>query len=174
LADKRTLSFGHGPMETNLAQLARAYLVFANDGAIPPLKLVKNMPTYEQNTQVFSKKSTDKIASLLDAVASWKGSGYRARVRGYDVAGKTGTAEMVVNGRYHKDGAKRTFFTGFVPVKKPKYIMAVRLDYPKKCYNYYHPEKLNSCEGSNSAAIVFSDAMERILTNDDSIQVSLK
>ena len=174
LADKRTLSFGHGPMETNLAQLARAYLVFANDGAIPPLKLVKNMPTYEQNTQVFSKKSTDKIASLLDAVASWKGSGYRARVKGYDVAGKTGTAEMVVNGRYHKDGAKRTFFTGFVPVKKPKYIMAVRLDYPKKCYNYYHPEKLNSCEGSNSAAIVFSDTMERILTNDDSIQVSLR
>ena len=174
LADKRTLSFGHGPMETNLAQLARAYLVFANDGAIPPLKLVKNMPTYEQNTQVFSKKTTDKIATLLDSVASWDGSGYRARVKGYDVAGKTGTAEMVVNGRYHKDGAKRTFFTGFVPVKKPKYIMAVRLDYPKKCYNYYHPEKLNSCEGSNSAAIVFSDTMERILTNDDSIQVSLK
>jgi cell division protein FtsI (penicillin-binding protein 3) len=36
--------------------------------------------------------------------------------------------EMVINGRYNKNGAKRTFFTGFVPVKKPKYIMAVRLE----------------------------------------------
>jgi len=42
LADKRSLSFGHGPMNTNLAQLARAYLVFANDGALPSLKLLKD------------------------------------------------------------------------------------------------------------------------------------
>ena len=174
LADKRTLSFGYGPMNTNLAQLARAYLVFANDGAIPPLKLIKNMPTYEQNTQVFSKKSTDKIANLLDSVASWGGSGYRASIKGYDVAGKTGTAEMIVNGSYNKDGAKRTFFTGFVPVKKPKYIMAIRLDHPKKCYNYYNPDKLNKCGGANSAAIVFSDTMKHILTSDNSIKLSLK
>ncbi len=174
LADKRTLSFGYGPMNANLAQLARAYLVFANDGAIPPLKLIKNMPTYEQNTQVFSKKSTDKIANLLDSVASWDGSGYRASIEGYDVAGKTGTAEMIVNGSYNKDGAKRTFFTGFVPVKKPKYIMAIRLDHPKKCYNYYNPDKLNKCGGSNSAAIVFSDTMKHILTSDNSIKLSLK
>ena len=173
LSDKRTLSFGHGPMETNLAQLARAYLVFSNEGAIPSLKLIKNMPSYEQNTQVFSKAATDKIATLLDAVASWKGSGYRARIKGYDIAGKTGTAEMVVDGKYHKKGAKRTFFTGFVPVKNPKYIMAVRLDYPKKCYVYKRPDLKNSCEGSNSAAMVFSDTMKNILTNDDSIKLSL-
>jgi cell division protein FtsI (penicillin-binding protein 3) len=48
--------------------------------------------------------------------------------KGYSVAGKTGTAEMVINGRYNKNGAKRTFFTGFVSVKKPKYIMA-RMSY---------------------------------------------
>ncbi len=174
LVDKHTLSFGHGPMETNLAQLARAYLVFANGGAVPPLKLVKNMPTYEQNTQVFSKQATDKIATLLNAVVSWKGSGYRARIKGYDVAGKTGTAEMVVNGKYHKEGAKRTFFTGFVPVKNPKYIMAVRLDYPKKCYVYKRPDLKNSCEGSNSAAMVFKDTMERILSNDDAIKLKIE
>jgi cell division protein FtsI (penicillin-binding protein 3) len=173
LADKRTLSFGHGPMETNLAQLAKAYLVFANEGAVPALKLVKNMPSYEQTTQVFSKEATSKIANLLDAVASWKGSGYRARIKGYNVAGKTGTAEMVVNGKYHKKGAKRTFFTGFVPVKNPKYIMAIRLDYPKKCYVYKRPNLKNRCEGSNSAAMVFSDTMKHILTNDTSVKLSL-
>ncbi len=172
LSDKRSLSFGHGPMETNLAQLARAYLVFANEGAIPSLKLIKNASNYENTVQVFNKESTDKIAELLDSVASWKGSGYRARIKGYDVAGKTGTAEMVVNGRYNKDGAKRTFFTGFVPVKQPKYIMAVRLDYPKKCYVYKRPDLKNKCEGSNSASMVFHDAMKNILSNDKSIQLS--
>ena len=171
LSDKRALSFGHGPMETNLAQLARAYLVFANDGQIPPLKLIKGVNIDNTSTQVFSKKTTDKIAQLLDSVASWEGSGYRARIKGYDVAGKTGTAEMVVDGRYNKKGAKRTFFTGFVPVKNPKYIMAVRLDHPKKCYTYYDPSIRNKCEGSNSAAMVFKDAMSGILNTDQSIQL---
>jgi len=174
LADKRALSFGHGPMETNLAQLARAYLVFANEGSIPPLKLIKGININEEKTQVFSKSATRKIAKILDAVVSWKGSGYRARIKGYDIAGKTGTAEMVVNGQYNKKGAKRTFFTGFVPVKKPKYIMAVRLDYPKKCYTYWDPNKRNKCEGSNSAAIVFKDAMENILASDQSIKLMAK
>jgi len=174
LADKRTLSFGYGPMNTNLAQLARAYLVFANEGAIPPLKLIKDANTFDETIQVFSKDATHKIANLLDSVVSWKGSGYRARIKGYDVAGKTGTAEMVVNGGYNKKGAKRTFFTGFVPVKKPKYIMAIRLDHPKKCYNYYYPDKRNKCGGANSAAMTFKDAMENILTSDQSIKLLAK
>ena len=160
-------------METNLAQLARAYLVFANDGAIPALRLVKGVNIDESVTQVFSKKSTQKIADILDSV-TLKGSGYRAQIKGYDVAGKTGTAEMVVNGRYNKKGAKRTFFTGFVPTKKPKYIMAVRLDHPKKCYTSWDPSVRNKCGGSNSASMVFKDAMENILTADQSIKLLAK
>ncbi|SMN10743.1 Cell division protein FtsI [Peptidoglycan synthetase] [uncultured Candidatus Thioglobus sp.] len=171
LSDKHALSFGHGPMEANLAQLARAYLVFANDGAVPPLKLIQGVNTYEQTVQVFTKDVTRKIANLLDAVVSWKGSGYRARIKGYNVAGKTGTAEIVTNGRYNKEGQKRTFFTGFVPVKNPKYIMAVSLDYPKNCYSYYKPTQKTSCEGSNSAAMVFQEAMENTLTADQSIKL---
>ncbi|BAS67437.1 peptidoglycan D,D-transpeptidase FtsI family protein [Bathymodiolus septemdierum thioautotrophic gill symbiont] len=173
-SSKRTLSYGYGPMQTNLAQLARAYLVFANNGAIPPLKLVKGVSTYQEKTQVFNKASTDKIASLLDAVVSLKGSGYRARIKGYNIAGKTGTAEMLINGKYNKDGAKRTFFVGFVPVKKPKYIMVVRLDYPKECYANWNPKLKISCEGSNSAAIVFKEAMENILSSDQSIKRTIK
>ena len=170
LTDKRSVSFGHGPMNTNLAQLARAYLVFANDGALPALKLIKDGNIDTKKQQVFSPESTKRIAEILDSVASIKGSGYRAIIDGYDVAGKTGTAEMVIDGKYSKEGQKRTYFVGFSPVINPKYIIAVRLDYPKKCFVYWDPTLRNRCEGSNSAAMAFKVAMERILVNDLEIQ----
>ena len=170
LTDKRSVSFGHGPMNTNLAQLARAYLVFANDGALPALKLIKDGNIDTKKQQVFSPESTKRIAEILDSVASMKGSGYRAIIDGYDVAGKTGTAEMVIDGKYSKEGQKRTYFVGFSPVINPKYIIAVRLDYPKKCFVYWDPTLRNRCEGSNSAAMAFKVAMERILINDLEIQ----
>jgi len=170
LTDKRSVSFGHGPMNTNLAQLARAYLVFANDGALPALKLIKDGNIDTKKKQVFSPESTKRISEILDSVASMKGSGYRAIIDGYDVAGKTGTAEMVIDGKYSKEGQKRTYFVGFSPVINPKYIIAVRLDYPKKCFVYWDPTLRNRCEGSNSAAMAFKVAMERILVNDLEIQ----
>ena len=170
LADKRSLSFGHGPMNTNLAQLARAYLLFANDGALPALKLIKDGNIDTKKQQVFSPESTKRIAEILDSVASMEGSGYRAIIDGYDVAGKTGTAEMVIDGKYSKEGEKRTYFVGFSPVINPKYIIAVRLDYPKKCFVSWDPTLRNRCEGSNSAAMTFKVAMERILNNDLEIQ----
>jgi len=170
LSDKRSLSFGHGPMTTNLAQLARAYLVFVNDGALPTLKLIKDGNIDTQKQQVFRPESTKRIAEILDSVASMQGSGYRAIIDGYDVAGKTGTAEMVIGGEYSKDGAKRTYFVGFSPVINPKYIIAVRIDYPKKCFASWDPTIKIRCLGSNSASIAFKKAMERILVNDLEIQ----
>ena len=169
LADKRSISFGHGPMNTNLAQLARAYLVFANEGALPSLKLLKMDNQNETFAQVFTPESTKRISQILDSVASDNGSGYRAVIDGYSVAGKTGTAEMVIDGQYNKDGAKRTYFVGYSPADKPKYIMAVRLDYPKKCFVSWNPTMRNRCEGSNSASMAFKKAMERILINDPEI-----
>ena len=168
-SDKRSLSFGHGPMTTNLAQLARAYLIFANEGAIPSLKLIKTENNNESFEQVFTPESTKRISEILDSVASDNGSGYRAVIDGYSVAGKTGTAEMVIDGQYSKDGAKRTYFVGYSPAEKPKYIMAVRLDYPKKCFVSWDPTLRNRCEGSNSASMAFQKAMQRILINDSEI-----
>jgi len=168
-SDKRSLSFGHGPMTTNLAQLARAYLVFANEGSIPSLKLIKTEIDDNTLEPVFSPKSTKRISEILDSVASLKGSGYRTIIDGYSVAGKTGTAEMVIDGQYNKDGAKRTYFVGYSPAENPKYIMAIRLDYPKKCFYFNNPEMKIKCEGSNSAAIAFQQAMQRILINDTEI-----
>ena len=168
-SDKRSLSFGHGPMTTNLAQLARAYLVFANEGAIPSLKLIKTENYNDSLVQVFTPESTNRISEILDSVASDNGSGYRAVIDGYSIAGKTGTAEMVIDGKYSKDGAKRTYFVGYTPADKPKYIMAVRLDHPKKCFVSWDPTLRNRCEGSNSASMAFQKAMQRILINDSEI-----
>ena len=173
-SDRRSLSFGHGPMTTNLAQLARAYLVFANEGAIPSLKLIKSENNNESLEQVFSAESTKRISEILDSVASDNGSGYRAVIDGYSIAGKTGTAEMVIDGQYSKDGAKRTYFVGYSPAEKPKYIMAVRLDYPKKCFVSWDPTLRNRCEGSNSAAIAFQKAMKRILINDSEMNAQVE
>jgi len=168
-SDKRSLSFGHGPMTTNLAQLARAYLVFANEGSIPSLKLIKTENYNDSLEQVFTPESTKRISEILDSVASDNGSGYRAVIDGYSIAGKTGTAEMVIDGKYSKDGAKRTYFVGYSPADKPKYIMAVRLDHPKKCFVSWDPTLRNRCEGSNSASMAFQKAMQRILINDSEI-----
>ena len=168
-SDKRSLSFGHGPMTTNIAQLARAYLVFANEGSIPSLKLIKTENYNDSLEQVFTPESTKRISEILDSVASDNGSGYRAVIDGYSIAGKTGTAEMVIDGKYSKDGAKRTYFVGYSPADKPKYIMAVRLDHPKKCFVSWDPTLRNRCEGSNSASMAFQKAMQRILINDSEI-----
>ena len=173
-SDRRSLSFGHGPMTTNLAQLARAYLVFANEGAIPSLKLIKSENNNESLEQVFTAESTKRISEILDSVASDNGSGYRAVIDGYSIAGKTGTAEMVIDGQYSKDGAKRTYFVGYSPAEKPKYIMAVRLDYPKKCFVSWDPTLRNRCEGSNSAAMAFQKAMKRILINDSEMNAQVE
>ena len=173
-SDRRSLSFGHGPMTTNLAQLARAYLVFANEGAIPSLKLIKSENYNEPLEQVFTAESTKRISEILDSVASDNGSGYRAVIDGYSIAGKTGTAEMVIDGQYSKDGAKRTYFVGYSPAEKPKYIMAVRLDYPKKCFVSWDPTLRNRCEGSNSAAMAFQKAMKRILINDSEMNAQVE
>ena len=168
-SDKRSLSFGHGPMTTNLAQLARAYLVFANEGSMPSLKLIKSEYHNDSLEDIFTPESTKRISEILDSVAADNGSGDRAVIDGYSVAGKTGTAEMVIDGQYSKDGAKRTYFVGYSPAAKPKYIMAVRLDHPKKCFVSWDPTLRNRCEGSNSAAMAFQKAMQRILINDSEI-----
>jgi len=128
--------------------------------------LLKNFNIYTDTIQVFSPKSTSRIAELLDSVVSKNGSGYRAQISGHSVAGKTGTAELLVDGKYNKQGKKRTFFVGFTPVQKPKYIMAVRLEYPKKCYSFWDKHKRSPCQGSNSAAMVFQVAMRNVLEQD--------
>jgi len=166
-SDKLTASYGYGPMNTNLAQLARAYLVFGNEGKIPNLKLINGFSTLDNNTQVFKKETVKKIAKHLDDVVSWEGSGYRARIKGHHIAGKTGTVnKRLETGGYSKKNMHDTFFSGFSPVDQPKYFMTIHLNQPKKCFRY-KSNKPFKCEGSNSASMVFKEAMEKILNNGE-------
>ena len=164
-ADKRTASFGYGPMNTNLAQLARAYLVFGNEGSMPRLKLFQNFNKFdEDNVKVFKRETVSNIANHLKAVVE-NGSGYRAKMRGHEVAGKTGTVDVrLASGGYSKKGNVNTYFSGFSPVENPKYFMSINLNKPKKCFRGY-TNKPFKCEGSNSAAIAFNEAMNKILNN---------
>ena len=165
-SDKLTASFGYGPMNANLAQLARAYLVFGNEGKIPNLKLINDFKIPNENAQVFKKETIKKIAKHLDAVVSIDGSGYRARIKGHHVAGKTGTVnKRLETGGYSIKGKHDTFFSGFSPVEKPKYFMTIHLNQPKKCYRHKSTKPFK-CEGSNSASMVFQEAMDKILNND--------
>jgi len=171
-SDKLTASYGYGPMNTNLAQLARAYLVFGNDGKIPDLKLINDFNALNENTQVFKKETVKKIAEHLNDVVSLEGSGYRARIKGHSVAGKTGTVnKRLETGGYSKKGKHDTFFSGFSPVDKPKYFMTIHLNQPKKCY-VYRSTKPFKCEGSNSASMVFKEAMSKILNIENSYVIS--
>jgi len=166
-SDKRTASYGYGPMNTNLAQLARAYLVFGNEGSMPRLKLFQNFNKLdEENVKVFKKETVSNIANHLQDVVE-DGSGYRAKMRGHKVAGKTGTVDVrLASGGYSKKGNVNTYFAGFSPVDRPKYFMAINLNKPKKCFRGY-TNKPYKCEGSNSAAIVFNEAMNKILNNSN-------
>jgi len=153
--------------------LARAYLVFGNEGSMPRLKLFQNFNKFDKdNVKVFKKETVKKIAKHLDAVVSLDGSGYRARIKGHNVAGKTGTVnKRLETGGYSKKGKHDTFFSGFSPVDEPRFFMTIHLNQPKKCFKYMST-KPYKCEGSNSASMVFKEAMMKILNARDLYAVS--
>ncbi len=152
-SDKYTITFGYGPMNATLAQLARAYLVFLNDGAITDLKIIKDNKKTKFK-QVFSKESILEMVKILDSTVSDTASGYAAQIKDYDIAGKTGTTQLLnKNGKGYDKDRHGTFFAGFVPAYKPKYLMIVNINNPKT----------RVAEGSNIAAPVFKNAMVNIL-----------
>ena len=83
------------------------------------------------------------------------GTGKAAKVENIEVAGKTGTAQKLINGKY-SNKVHIASFVGFAPIKKPKYIIAVMIDNPKKG-SYY---------GGGVAAPVFSNILKQILNNE--------
>ncbi len=152
-SDKYTITFGYGPMNATLAQLAKAYLVFLNNGAITELKIIKDNKKAKFR-QIFSKKSTLEVVKMLDSTVSNIASGYAAQIKGYDIAGKTGTTQLLnKNGTGYDKHRHGTFFAGFVPAYKPKYLMIVNINNPKT----------SIAEGSNIAAPIFKKAMINIL-----------
>ncbi len=125
-----TISFGHGVSTTPL-QTAVAGAALVNGGKlIDPTFLPRNRSEADDIAKTVIKKSTsDNVRFLLDFNGS-KGSGRAARVPGYDVGSKTGTADKVVHGRYSNTLNFNTFLAAF-PIDNPQYIIMTFCDEPK-------------------------------------------
>jgi len=125
--EKATMAFGHG-ISVSLLQLAHAYSAIANDGVLPPLTLVKRQET-AIGQRVMSEKTADDLLAMLEKVTQDGGTAPQARVVGYRVAGKTGTAHKLVNGSYAGDKYIASF-VGMAPASDPRLVVAVMIDEP--------------------------------------------
>jgi cell division protein FtsI (penicillin-binding protein 3) len=148
--EQATMAYGHG-ISVSLIQLARAYTVFARDGDLAPLSLLKaGAPAAGQ--RVFSPEVARALRDMLESAVQPGGTAPRARIVGWRVGGKTGTAHKQENGGYaaHKYASS---FVGFAPVSDPRLVIAVMLDEPSGGQYY----------GGQVAAPVFSQVMQGAL-----------
>lgn len=150
--EQATMSYGHG-ISASLMQLARAYTLFATDGELKPVTLLKrDMPAVGQ--KVISRETAQSVREMLELAVQPEGTGNNARISGYRIAGKTGTAHKRLKDQkgYAKDRYISSF-VGFAPASDPRVIIAVMIDEPSSG-NYY---------GGTVAAPVFSRVMEGAL-----------
>lgn len=128
--EQATISYGHG-VTVSLLQMVRAYTALARQGDVIDLTLFKRSPDeVVTGTPVFKPETARRMrAMMMDTVRSG-GTASNVRVAGYTVAGKTGTANKVKNGRYSRDVVAS--FVGIVPATNPRFIVAVMVDEPKK------------------------------------------
>ncbi|MBA3660265.1 MAG: penicillin-binding protein 2 [Gammaproteobacteria bacterium] len=131
-----TLGFGYGLAVTPL-QLARAYSVLANGGIKKPVTLLK-VNQAPQGELVMKKKVADEMLQLLEAVLNKGGTGTAARIPGYRIAGKTGTAKLVGEQGYQKHRYESSF-VGIAPLSHPRVIVAVVIHDPQGKQYYGGP-----------------------------------
>ena len=133
-----TASFGHG-ITTTLLQLAKGYSIITNGGYdIKPTLIKKPIKNKTQKNRLLKEGVSEKVNTILRKIVSTKeGTAEFANVNGYEVGGKTGTAQKSVNGVYSKN--KVNTFVSIFPTSKPKYVFIVLLDEPKPNKEYiYH------------------------------------
>lgn len=166
---RRFAGYGYGIAVTPL-QLAMAYAAIANNGVLNKAYIVKNIFNTEGKAilenkpqkirNIVSELTAQKVKELLVNVVD-NGTGINAKIPGIKIAGKTGTAQQLVNGSY-KEKKYTASFAGFFPADNPKLAMVVILDKPLN--NYY---------GGSVAAPIFRNIAQRwismlpnILLND--------
>ena len=133
-----TSSFGHGITTTPL-QLVKAYSIITNGGYnIKPTLIKKNLKKSYTKKRILNEEVSNKINPILRKVVSTdEGTAHFADVEGYQVGGKTGTADKARYGGYSKD--KINTFVSIFPISNPKYVLLVLLDEPKPSKEYvYH------------------------------------
>jgi cell division protein FtsI (penicillin-binding protein 3) len=124
--EQATISYGHG-VSVTLVQLARAYSALARDGELVPLTLTK-IEEPAVPVRVLSAQTASSLRKMLEMAVSDEGTAPAARIPGYRVAGKTGTAYKLKNGVYVKEYVAS--FVGFAPVSDPRVVIAVMIDEP--------------------------------------------
>ncbi|HXZ55069.1 MAG TPA: penicillin-binding protein 2 [Burkholderiales bacterium] len=152
--EQATMSYGHG-IAVSLVQLARAYSVFARDGELVPLSLVR-VDTPPVGRRVMAPKTALAVRAMLEMAVNRDGTAPRAQIMGYRVAGKTGTAHKEENGAYAPDKYVSSFI-GFAPASHPRLVVAVMIDEPS-AGRYY---------GGTVAAPVFAQIMAGALRTLD-------
>ncbi len=141
-----TIAFGYGLSVTSL-QLAQAYQVLAADGVMLPISFTK-VTGPVTGKQVLPTETTRHIRHMLQTAVESEGTGQRASVSGYTVAGKTGTVHKAIAGGYAED-RYLSLFAGFAPASDPRLAMVIMIDEPKGGVYY----------GGQVAAPVFSSVM---------------
>ena len=144
------MSYGYG-LSVNLVQLARAYTIFANQGALVDVTLLKNGGAGRQ-TQVYSANTIRAVLPMLEKATSKEGTAPLSQIPGYRVAGKTGTAKKLA-GAVYSEGRYVASFVGLAPVSNPRYVVAVMIDEPSNGVFY----------GGLVAAPVFASIMGQTL-----------
>ena len=125
--EQATMSYGHG-IAVSLVQLARAYTVFARDGELMPLSMIRLDDTPVRGVPVFSPHTMREVRAMLEMAVQPEGTAPKARVPGYRVGGKTGTAYKVEGGVYAKKYVAS--FVGIAPISDPRLVVAVMIDEP--------------------------------------------
>lgn len=159
--DLASFSIGQGIAVTPLQEL-RAICAIANGGELVKPYVVKKIVDADGKVIKEGKKEvvrnviTEDVASqmrgMMEKVVS-EGGGKKAAIKGYKIAGKTGTAEKLAAGGGYAEGKYIASFVGFVPADKPKYAMLVMIDTPKGDRFY----------GSQVSAPVFRDVLQQVL-----------
>jgi cell division protein FtsI (penicillin-binding protein 3) len=127
--EQATMSYGNG-ISVSLLQLARGYMMFARDGDTIPLSFEK-VTEPPAGQQIIKPQTARAMREMLESVVSGEhGTAKLARVAGYRVGGKTGTAYKVENGKYAIPRKYIGSFVGMVPMSNPRFIIAVMIDEP--------------------------------------------
>ncbi len=125
--EQATMSYGYG-LSASLFQLAQAYTIFARDGELIPVSMLKT-ETPATGVHVFGPKNTAAVRKMLGMATGPGGTAPQAQTMGYSVGGKTGTARKQ-EGKGYADKKYRSFFVGLAPIESPRIVVAVMLDEP--------------------------------------------
>jgi cell division protein FtsI (penicillin-binding protein 3) len=124
--EQATMSYGHG-ISVSLLQMARAYTVFARDGELIPLTMLRSEAP-AVGVPVYRPETAASLRRMLEMAAGPQGTAPLAQIPGYRVGGKTGTAHKLENGVYQNRYVAS--FVGLAPVSAPRVVVAVMVDEP--------------------------------------------